>query len=99
VVDLVKMRAIVWDDDSQGVRFEYTDIPPELAATAKEWHDKMVEAAAEASEELLERYLSGEPLSEEEIKTGLRARWPAKSCRCSAAARSRTRACRRCSTP
>ena len=71
VVDLVKMRAIVWDDDSQGVRFEYTDIPPELVATAKEWHDKMVEAAAEASEELLERYLSGEPLSEEEIKTGL----------------------------
>ncbi|MEK7695062.1 MAG: elongation factor G, partial [Pseudomonadota bacterium] len=74
VVDLVKMRAIVWDDDSQGVRFEYTDIPPELVATAKEWHDKMVEAAAEASEELLERYLSGEPLSEEEIKTGLRKR-------------------------
>ncbi|GMG92597.1 elongation factor G [Cupriavidus metallidurans] len=74
VVDLVKMRAIVWDDDSQGVRFEYTDIPPELIATAKEWHDKMVEAAAEASEELLERYLSGEPLSEEEIKTGLRKR-------------------------
>jgi len=74
VVDLVKMRAIVWDDASQGVRFEYTDIPPDLVATAKEWHDKMVEAAAEASEALLERYLSGEPLTEDEIKAGLRKR-------------------------
>jgi len=74
VVDLVKMRAIVWDDASQGVHFEYIDIPPNLVATAKEWHDKMVEAAAEASEELLERYLSGEPLTEDEIKAGLRRR-------------------------
>jgi len=74
VVDLVKMRAIVWDDASQGVHFEYVDIPPNLVATAKEWHDKMVEAAAEASEELLERYLSGEPLTEDEIKAGLRRR-------------------------
>ncbi|WP_019449888.1 elongation factor G [Cupriavidus sp. BIS7] len=74
VVDLVKMRAIVWDDASQGVRFEYIDIPPDLVATAKEWHDKMVEAAAEASEALLERYLSGEPLTEDEIKAGLRKR-------------------------
>jgi len=74
VVDLVKMRAIVWDDASQGVHFEYTDIPPDLVATAKEWHDKMVEAAAEASEALLERYLSGEPLTEDEIKAGLRKR-------------------------
>ncbi|MBV8271436.1 MAG: GTP-binding protein, partial [Cupriavidus sp.] len=63
VVDLVKMRAIVWDDASQGVHFEYTDIPPDLVAVAREWHDKMVEAAAEASEELLERYLSGHPLT------------------------------------
>ncbi|WP_454765743.1 elongation factor G [Cupriavidus campinensis] len=74
VVDLVKMRAIVWDDASQGVRFEYIDIPQALRATAQEWHDKMVEAAAEASEDLLERYLSGEPLTEEEIKAGLRKR-------------------------
>ncbi|MGO4306446.1 MULTISPECIES: elongation factor G [unclassified Cupriavidus] len=74
VVDLVKMRAIVWDDESQGVRFEYTDIPTALRATAEEWREKMVEAAAEASEDLLERYLSGEPLTEEEIKTGLRKR-------------------------
>ncbi|MGO4416267.1 elongation factor G [Cupriavidus sp. KB_39] len=74
VVDLVKMRAIVWDDTSQGVHFEYTDIPAALQATAQEWREKMVEAAAEASEDLLERYLSGEPLTEEEIKAGLRKR-------------------------
>nr|WP_240158893.1 elongation factor G [Burkholderia sp. Ax-1724] len=74
VVDLVKMKAIFWDDDSQGIKFEYRDIPAELAATAKEWHDKMVESAAEANETLLEKYLGGEPLTEEEIKHGIRAR-------------------------
>ena len=57
VVDLVKMKAIYWDEENQGIKFEYRDIPPELAATAKEWHDKMVEAAAEANEELLDKYL------------------------------------------
>ena len=74
VVDLVKMKAVVWDDASQGVRFEYQDIPAELLATAEEWREKMVEAAAEASEELLNAYLGGEPLSEEQIKAGLRQR-------------------------
>ncbi|MDT6963772.1 elongation factor G [Cupriavidus sp. SZY C1] len=74
VVDLVKMQAIVWDDASQGVRFEYTDIPADLRDLAQEWHDKMIEAAAEASEELLEKYLSGETLSEDEIKAALRKR-------------------------
>ncbi|MFP4890378.1 elongation factor G [Paraburkholderia sp. EG304] len=75
VVDLVKMKAIYWDDASQGIKFEYRDIPAELAATAKEWHDKMVEAAAEANETLLEKYLGGEHhLTEEEIKQGIRAR-------------------------
>ncbi|MCO4892533.1 elongation factor G [Cupriavidus sp. WGtm5] len=74
VVDLVKMKAIVWDDASQGVRFEYQDIPAELLATAQEWRDKMVEAAAEADEALLNQYLSGEPLSEAQIKQGLRKR-------------------------
>ncbi|GAA0848337.1 MAG: elongation factor G [Cupriavidus sp.] len=74
VVDLVKMRAIVWDDVSQGLHFEYVEIPAELQATAQEWHDKMIEAAAEASEELLDKYLSGETLSEEEIKAALRKR-------------------------
>jgi len=74
VVDLVKMKAIVWDDASQGVKFEYVDIPEELKATAQEWHDKMVEAAAEANEALLDKYLGGETLSEEEIKRALRQR-------------------------
>ncbi|MCA3193557.1 MULTISPECIES: elongation factor G [unclassified Cupriavidus] len=74
VVDLVKMQAIVWDDASQGVRFEYTDIPADLKDLAQEWHDKMIEAAAEASEELLEKYLGGEALSEDEIKAALRKR-------------------------
>ncbi|MWL90695.1 elongation factor G [Cupriavidus sp. SW-Y-13] len=74
VVDLVKMRAIVWDDASQGVSFEYIDIPADLKDVAQEWHDKMIEAAAEASEELLEKYLGGETLTEEEIKTALRKR-------------------------
>ncbi|ALM82322.1 elongation factor G [Bordetella sp. N] len=74
VIDLVKMRAIIWDDASQGVKFEYGDIPDNLKATAQEWHDKMVEAAAEATEELLEKYLGGTALTEEEIKHGLRLR-------------------------
>ncbi|WP_235489324.1 elongation factor G [Achromobacter sp. DMS1] len=74
VIDLVKMKSIIWDEASQGVRFEYRDIPPALQAQAQEWHDKMVEKAAEANETLLEKYLSGEPLTEAEIKAGLRAR-------------------------
>ncbi len=74
VIDLVKMKAIVWDDASQGVRFAYQDIPADLLATAQQWRDKMVEAAAEADETLLNQYLSGEPLTEEQIKRGLRKR-------------------------
>ncbi|ADP14090.1 translation elongation factor G 1 [Achromobacter xylosoxidans A8] len=74
VIDLVKMKAIIWDEDSQGVRFEYRDIPADMQAQAQEWHDKMVEKAAEANETLLEKYLSGEALTEDEIKQGLRMR-------------------------
>ncbi|WP_447917767.1 elongation factor G [Achromobacter aegrifaciens] len=74
VIDLVKMKAIIWDEASQGVRFEYRDIPAAMQAQAQEWHDKMVEKAAEANETLLEKYLSGEPLTEDEIKQGLRIR-------------------------
>ncbi|OZI34174.1 elongation factor G [Bordetella genomosp. 10] len=74
VIDLVKMQAIVWDDASQGVKFQYGEIPENLKATAQEWHDKMVEAAAEANEELLDKYLGGTPLTEAEIKQGLRIR-------------------------
>ena len=74
VVDLVKMKAIYWDEASQGMKFEYAEIPAELQATAKEWHDKMVEAAAEATEEYMHKYLEGEALTEAEIKDGLRKR-------------------------
>ena len=74
VVDLVKMKAIYWDDSTQGMRFEEQEIPAELVAQAKEWHDKMVEAAAEGSDELMHKYLEGQALSAEEIHAGLRAR-------------------------
>jgi len=74
VVDLVKMRAIVWDDASQGMKFEYQEIPAELLDAAKKWRESMVEAAAEANEELMNKYLEEGDLSEDEIKAGLRAR-------------------------
>jgi len=74
VVDLVKMKAILWDDESQGIKFTYEDIPADLVDQANEWREKMVEAAAESSEELMDKYLSGEILSEEEIKLALRTR-------------------------
>jgi len=75
VVDLVKMKAIVWDDDSQGIKFEYKDIPANLVELAHEWREKMVEAAAEADEVLLEKYLEDhESLTEDEIKGALRKR-------------------------
>ena len=74
VIDLVKMKAIIWDEASQGVLFKYEDIPAELEGTARQWRDNMVEQAAEASEELLEKYLSGTPLTEDDIKHGLRLR-------------------------
>ncbi|MDP2107429.1 MAG: elongation factor G [Rhodocyclaceae bacterium] len=74
VVDLVKMKAIIWDDASQGIKFTYGDIPAELIATANEWREKMLEAAAEASEELMNKYLEAGDLSEEEIKKALRQR-------------------------
>ena len=74
VVDLVKMKAIVWDEASQGMKFTYTDIPAELAETCAEWREKMVEAAAESNEELMNKYLENGQLSEDEIKKALRAR-------------------------
>lgn len=74
VVDLIKMKAIMWDDATQGVKFEYIDIPPDLQATAQEWQGRMLEAAAEASEELLQKYLDGVALTEAEIKAALRQR-------------------------
>ena len=74
VVDLVKMKAIYWDDSTQGMKFEFRDIPADLAELANEWHDKMVEAAAEANDELMNKYLEGDKLTDEEIKKGLRER-------------------------
>ena len=74
VVDLVKMKAILWDEDNKGITFRYVDIPAELQEQADEWHEKMVEAAAESSDVLMEKYLEGEKLTEEEIKQGLRKR-------------------------
>jgi len=74
VIDLVTMQAIYWDEASQGMKFERRPIPAELQAEAKEWHGKMVEAAAEANEELMNKYLESGELSVEEIKKGLRLR-------------------------
>jgi elongation factor G len=74
VVDLVNMRAIYWDEASQGMKFEKKEIPAELRDQAKEWREKMIEAAAEANEELMNKYLESGSLSVEEIKRGLRIR-------------------------
>ena len=74
VVDLIKMKAIIWDEASQGMKFEYHDVPAELVDSANEWREKMLEAAAEASEELMNKYLENGDLSEAEIKLGLRTR-------------------------
>ncbi len=74
VVDLRKMKAIIWDEASQGMKFNFEEIPAHLVETAKEWREKMVEAAAEASEDLMNKYLEEGDLSEEEITHGLRVR-------------------------
>jgi elongation factor G len=74
VVDLVTMQAIYWDDATQGMKFERKAIPAELAAEAKEWREKMIEAAAEANEVLMNKYLESGELSIEEVKRGLRLR-------------------------
>ena len=74
VVDLIKMKGIIWDEASQGTKFEYIDIPADLVDTANEWREKLVETAAEASEELMNKYLEEGELTEAEIVKGLRAR-------------------------
>ena len=74
VVDLVKQKAICWDDSSMGMRFEEKDIPEELAGPCREWREKLVEAAAEANEQLMETYLETGELSVEQIKQGIRER-------------------------
>lgn len=74
VVDLVRMKAIFWDDSTQGMKFELRDIPAHLRDQAQEWREKMVESAAEANEELMNKYLEQGDLSVEDIKKGLRSR-------------------------
>ncbi len=74
VVDLGKMKAIIWDEASQGMKFEYVDIPADLLEEAKKWRENMVEAAAEASEEFMNKYLEEGDLTEAEITEGLRIR-------------------------
>jgi elongation factor G len=74
VVDLVKMKAVRWSEENMGTQFEYAEIPADLQAACEEWREKMVEAAAEANEGLMEKYLEGGELDEEEILEGLRLR-------------------------
>jgi elongation factor G len=74
VVDLIKMKAIIWDEASQGMKFDYVDIPADLVDVANKWRENMVEAAAEASEELMNKYLEEGDLSEADIILGIRTR-------------------------
>jgi len=74
VVDLLKNKAILWDEASQGMKFDYVDIPADLVSVAAEWREKMIEAAAESSEEMMNKYLETGELTEDEIVAGLRAR-------------------------
>lgn len=74
VVDLIKMQSIIWDDASQGTKFDYAEIPAELQAQAEEWREKLVEAAAESSEELMNKYLETGSLDEAEINQAIRQR-------------------------
>ncbi|MEX2470279.1 MAG: elongation factor G [Pseudohongiellaceae bacterium] len=74
VIDLVKMKSIIWSEDDMGATFEYQEIPDDLKKICEEWHEYMVEAAAEANEEVMEKYLGGEALTQEEIMKSLRQR-------------------------
>jgi elongation factor G len=74
VVDLIKMKAILWNEADQGMTFEYSDIPDDLVDECTEMHESILEAAAEANDDLMEKYLEGESLTEEEIKLGIRSR-------------------------
>jgi elongation factor G len=74
VVDLIKMKAIMWNEADQGMTFTYEDIPADLIDTANEWRENMLDAAAEADDELMEKYLEGGEISEEELKAALRQR-------------------------
>ncbi len=72
VVDLVQMKAIYWDEATQGMRFEYRDIPPALLTECQKWHEKLIEAVAEATDEMTERYLNGDKFTLQEVKQAIR---------------------------
>ena len=72
VIDLIKMKAVYWEEANMGINFEEKDIPDELQSLAAEWREKMIESAAEANEELMEKYLEAGDLSEEDIRAGIR---------------------------
>ena len=74
VVDLVKMKSIIWNEDDQGTSFEYQDIPAELESLCDEWRERMLEAAAEANEGVMEKYLEEGDLSEGELMNAIRQR-------------------------
>lgn len=74
VIDLIRMKAILWDEETKGAKYDLVDIPEDLKSLAQEWHEKMVEAAAEANEEYMEKYLEEGELTVEEIKKGIRSR-------------------------
>lgn len=74
VIDLIRMKAILWDEETKGAKYDLVDIPEDLKSLAEEWHEKMVEAAAEANEEYMEKYLEEGELTVEEIKKGIRSR-------------------------
>src|SRR5262249_29435623 len=74
VIDLVKMKAIYWDEESKGMTFNYADVPADMKAQCEEYRAHIIEAAAEVSEELMEKYLEGEEFSEDEIKKAIRQR-------------------------
>jgi len=74
VIDLVKMKRIIWSESDQGTTFEYGEIPEDLLADVEHWHEQLVESAAEANEELMDKYLEGGELTEAEIKQGIRSR-------------------------
>ncbi|TVQ87643.1 MAG: elongation factor G [Chromatiaceae bacterium] len=74
VVDLVRMKAVYWHEENKGMTYDLQDIPADMVAACEEWREKLVEAAAEANEEVMEKYLEGVELTEDEIRAGLRAR-------------------------
>ncbi|MGX5203022.1 elongation factor G [Aliikangiella sp. IMCC44632] len=74
VIDLIKMKAIFWNEEDRGMTFEYAEIPSEMQSECETWRERMLEAAAEANDELMDKYLESGDLTEDEIKQGLRAR-------------------------